>query len=230
MDTSCCGYSGNTVLVSPPVTQWIKVFKNPYDPGRGEIAVANWTGAGSANVNVSTILSVGNTYEVYDSTDYFGAVVTSGTYAGGTISIPIQARTAVAPTSGIPALTDAEGNHATDFKAFIIQRTGTGPTATPTNTGTFTLTPTFTSTQTFTNTQTPTFTPSQSPTATNTETFTPSFTSTQTNTPAATPTVTPTGGLCLYWHAGGRGFPPFYLYEPCGLSAPHPHVTVTPNP
>ena len=48
---------------------------------------------GSVAVDMSGILAVGDAYEVRNVRDFFGTPAVTGTYGGGSITIPITART-----------------------------------------------------------------------------------------------------------------------------------------
>jgi hypothetical protein len=80
------GATGTVVAVRP----------NTYESGRGHIAIFNWGLANSVNVNLSSVLSVGQAYEIRHAYRLNDAPLLSGTYAGGTVSIPMQDTTAPA--------------------------------------------------------------------------------------------------------------------------------------
>lgn len=169
------------------------------------VYVFNWVRAGSIAVDLSSILTPGDSF----SLAYFQAPavpVLSGTYGGGTVSIPTSGFTVAAPVAAAGIVTPPLT--APEFIALILTKKGIAswpsPTATstsvpltatptstasPTSTSTPTSSPTPTSTATTTRTPTPTSTPSPTPTATFTATATATFTSTPTSTP--TPTATP---------------------------------------
>jgi hypothetical protein len=76
----------------------IRIRPNVYEPGRGHVSIYNWGLAASVAVDLSTVLSVGAQYVIHHVFNLFGSPVVSGTYAGGTVSIPM---TAVAPPTPI---------------------------------------------------------------------------------------------------------------------------------
>jgi hypothetical protein len=71
--------SGTTVVVRP----------NPYERGRGHVIAYNWGQAGSVSADLSSVLSAGQTYSIYSVQRLFGAPVATGTYGGGSVSIPM---------------------------------------------------------------------------------------------------------------------------------------------
>jgi hypothetical protein len=79
-----------------------KVFVRPnqYEKGRANIVVYNWGGQGSVRVDLSKVLSVGDRYEVRNVQNLFGTPVATGTYGGGTISLPMAGVTPPRPIGG----------------------------------------------------------------------------------------------------------------------------------
>jgi hypothetical protein len=83
------GMNGNTLVTTAPGTANVVVRQNKYEPKRANITVLNWKGLDTMDVDVSTILQKGNAYEVRDAQNYFGSAVLSGTYAGGSLRLPM---------------------------------------------------------------------------------------------------------------------------------------------
>jgi hypothetical protein len=99
--------------------QHIFVRPNQYERGRAHVAVYNWDGAATATVDLSRVLQSGDEFEVREVQNYFGTPVISGTYAGGTVSIPMTAVTAPPPLgrTNVPARSTG-----TTFHAFVVQQ------------------------------------------------------------------------------------------------------------
>ena len=72
-----------------PSTPQVFVRPNRYEPGRATIVVYNWPLQSAVSVDLTGIVKTGSQYQVRNVQDIFGTPVTSGTYAGGTISIPM---------------------------------------------------------------------------------------------------------------------------------------------
>jgi hypothetical protein len=111
------GNSINTAGTSPDLTV---VRPNPYEAGRGNIVIYNWTGAANVSVDLSSILAVGQSYKILNAQDFFGTPVVSGTYSGGTVSIPM---------AGIPAPTPVGRGRAgpttgPTFQVFVVRLAG----------------------------------------------------------------------------------------------------------
>jgi hypothetical protein len=97
------------------------VLPNQYESGRAHVAVYNWSGADSVQVDISGIgLVPGDRYELVHAMDYYHDIIT-GTYgAGGTITVPMTGHTfaqaigsAKPPVSQFPL-----------FGAFVVRRAG----------------------------------------------------------------------------------------------------------
>lgn len=69
----------------------IQIFYRPnaYEPGRGHVIVYNWNGVANVSADLSTILSIGQQYEIVNAQDYYGTPVASGTYSGALVSLPM---------------------------------------------------------------------------------------------------------------------------------------------
>jgi hypothetical protein len=111
--------AGDTYAGTAP--SGVKVFVRPnrYEAGRANIAVYNWSHQGSVAVDLSGVLRAGDRYEVRNVQDFFGAPVASGTYGGGSVTLPLTPVTPPAPLGGrvTPPSTG------TDFHAFVVLTT-----------------------------------------------------------------------------------------------------------
>jgi len=164
----------------------VKVFVRPnaYEAGRANIAIYNWDLQSTVSVNVSSILSPGDGFEVRNAADFFGAPVLTGTYSGGSITLPMNSLSVAIPVGVV-----APNRTGPEFNAFILLPASPGGAPTPTHTAGA---PTATRTPTRTATRTPTKTPTgPAATATRTPSRTPTPTPTRTRTPSRTPTRTP---------------------------------------
>jgi uncharacterized protein YjdB len=100
--------ANNTVIPPNPSQTQVFVRPNAYEPGRAYIAVYNWGGLGAVSVDLSAVLKPGALYAIMNVQDLFGTPVATGTYGGGSVSIPITAVpppvpigiTSLAPTTG----------------------------------------------------------------------------------------------------------------------------------
>jgi len=82
---------------SAPTGVLVAVRPNQYEAGRANIIVYNWALQSTVTVDVAGVLTVGDRYVVQNAQDFYGAPVASGTYAGGTLSLPMAATAPPAP-------------------------------------------------------------------------------------------------------------------------------------
>ncbi len=69
----------------------VKIFvrRNRFEPGRAYITVYNWDREGNVEADLRDVLEVGSPYEVRNVLDLQGDAILSGTYSGGSISLPM---------------------------------------------------------------------------------------------------------------------------------------------
>src|SRR6185312_5170798 len=69
-----------------------KTFLEPssYVAGRGHLLVHNPTSAATVAVDISSVVTLGHNYAVYDVYDLWGTPILTGTYPGGTVSVPMS--------------------------------------------------------------------------------------------------------------------------------------------
>jgi hypothetical protein len=106
----------------------VKTFirANTYEAGRANIVVYNWDLRTSVAVDVSSVLSVGASYEVRDAQNYFGEPVVRGIYDGTPINLPMKLTRIAQPVGNVeraPVHTEA------DFNVFVLQQVSTPPSA-----------------------------------------------------------------------------------------------------
>ena len=113
-----------------------KIFFTPnqYEPLRATITIFNWDSLSSVSVDPSSILSPGDSYEMRNAEDYFGDA-TTGTYNGGSMSIPMTNHTFAGP---IGSSTVLGPTGFPEFGVFFLtklsgasQRTGRAPVQRP---------------------------------------------------------------------------------------------------
>jgi hypothetical protein len=87
---SATGLGGSDqVVTSGPSTTKVVVLPNKYEAGRAFIVVYNFPLQAAVNVDLSGVLTTAHAFEIRNVQDVFGTPVVSGTYAGGTVSIPM---------------------------------------------------------------------------------------------------------------------------------------------
>jgi PKD repeat protein len=117
------------LLGTPPPYSQPKIFIRPnaYEPGRANITIFDWSHASSLSVDLSSVLSVGDSYEIRNAQNFFGAAVKTGIYGGGAISLPMTGLAPAAPVGWTtPPSTGPE------FNVFVVRRVSSSTTTTTT--------------------------------------------------------------------------------------------------
>lgn len=101
--------------------------KNKYDPTRSNLIIYNYSKTATVQVNADGFLSPGDSYELHNALNYFGDVI-KGTYAGGTLSVPMTGHSMVNPLG----LQSPMGcNTFPEFGTFILIKTAAGSSTNP---------------------------------------------------------------------------------------------------
>ena len=95
---------GATDRVEGPAPSETRVFVRPseYEPGRAHVTVYNWANLAAVQVDMTGVLRPGDRYEVRNVQALFDAPIASGTFAGGTITIPLGGVNPPQPIGGSP--------------------------------------------------------------------------------------------------------------------------------
>jgi len=111
---------GLTDLVTSgtPVTPQIFVRPSTHEPGRAVVVVYNWGRGPSVNVDLAGVLPAGQQYEVRNVQNWFGTPVTTGTFGGGSITIPMDGVAPPTPVGGFPHVPPRTGP---DFDVFVVR-------------------------------------------------------------------------------------------------------------
>ena len=133
-------YLNNTYYprTSPPTADKVTILANAYEPGRATIVIYNWNGSATQAVDLTGVVSPGAAYEIRNAQNFFGPSVVSGTYAGGSVTLPM---TGLIPAT--PVGFAAPPSTGPAFAAFVVLTVPSSPTPTPTaRTPTVQVTPT----------------------------------------------------------------------------------------
>ena len=114
-------FSNNLWSTSKPST-WDTVVIHPFTYEKGaHIAVLNTAGLTSKAIDFSGFLSNGDKYTVVDAQNYYGTPLATGTYSGGTVSIPLDGR------AGLPATIGNDlrqmQHTSSEFNVFVVMST-----------------------------------------------------------------------------------------------------------
>ena len=107
-----------------PSTNVLFVRPSMYERGRANIIVYNWLQQSSVSVDLSSVLSVGDRYNVYSVQNFFGSPVVSGTYGGGSISIPTTGVTPPSPLGSQVRPSITFPSPGSEFQAFVVRLAG----------------------------------------------------------------------------------------------------------
>ncbi len=111
--------SSDKVVATRPSGTKVFVRANEYEPGRGHVVIYNWDKAGTVSANVSSILRSGDRYEVRNVQNLFADPVLTGTYTGGSLSLPMSGNGIAAPIGGSARAPKSTGP---EFQVFLIVR------------------------------------------------------------------------------------------------------------
>ena len=95
------------------------VRPNKYERGRAHVVVYNWTRQASVTVDLSGVLTAGDRFEIHNVQRLYGSPVVSGTYAGGTVQIPMDG---VSPPPRIGRTTPTPPVTGPHFDTFVVTR------------------------------------------------------------------------------------------------------------
>lgn len=112
----------NTVLTVDPPAPRVFVRPNKYEAGRAHVVVYNWLRAATVDVDVSGVVAVGARYALRNAQNVLAAPVLSGTYAGGTLAVPMTDLAPAQPV-GSPGAYEAADQTGTVFNAFVLTST-----------------------------------------------------------------------------------------------------------
>ena len=90
-------FPNNTYYSSRPTGVKIFIRPNQYEAKRANITIYNWDTRTRLSVDLTGILAPGTGFEIRNAQDFFGAPVLTGTYAGGSVSIPMTGLSVAAP-------------------------------------------------------------------------------------------------------------------------------------
>lgn len=119
---TCKDFAGNSFTTSRPGTNWGPfVTPNRYETGRAMVVVYNWQNLDSVAVDFSSFLNVGDSYEIRDVQNYYGVLIGSGTYNGGTVSI-FTTSTALAIPTAVPSNRPTPTHTSKEYQVWVVIR------------------------------------------------------------------------------------------------------------
>src|SRR5579885_1675463 len=128
----------STMNSGPPSGLWVFVRPNIYEPGRANIVNYNWNLQSTVPVDLSQAgVQPGDPFEIRDGENWPAGPILSGTYNGGTVSIPMTGLNVALPNGVVP---NPQPHTAPQFGVFVVrsgsqyaprQRTGSTPPPQP---------------------------------------------------------------------------------------------------
>lgn len=112
----------NATVTTPASTRGNAVYVRPvdsYEDGRGHVIVFNASLAATVAVDLSSVLSNGDTFGIFDGLNPLGGALVTGTYSGANVTIPVTGLSMPTPIgTTAPA-------HPDDFGVFVVRKVQT---------------------------------------------------------------------------------------------------------
>lgn len=109
--------SGLNLMSGAPGATRVFVRPSPHETGRANIVVYNWGGSGSVAVNLNGVVPSGARYEIRNAQNITGSPVASGTFGGGSVSVPMATVAGPTPVGGSSSQVPSTG---TQFGVFVV--------------------------------------------------------------------------------------------------------------
>ncbi len=108
----------DAATASGPIATQVFVRPNVYEAGRAFVVVYNFAHQNAVSVDLSGVVAAGSHFEIRNVQDVYGPPVTSGTYGGGLVPIPMDG---VPPPIPIGRLAPAQAPRTgPDFDVFLV--------------------------------------------------------------------------------------------------------------
>ena len=118
-------WPSNTYMAAKPTAgQTVLVRPNQYETGRANLTVYNWSKAASVSANLAgTGLVAGDSFEIRDAMNFYGAPVLTGLYTGAAVTLPM---TGLRPAMPVASSLAAPVHTAPMFGAFVVLKLDDG--------------------------------------------------------------------------------------------------------
>lgn len=115
------GLDGHSQALLNHKPEGVQVFVRPnrYEAGRANIVVYNWDRRDQVAVDVSSVLSVGDNFEVRDAQNYFAEPVARGKYDGRPVHLPMKLSRMTVPIGDVERV---PRHTSPEFGVFVIQQ------------------------------------------------------------------------------------------------------------
>lgn len=109
--------SGSQFTPGAPQGVWTFLHRNPYESSRGNLVIYNWDRSPSVDVDLSSLVAEGASFEIRDAQNYYAAPLQTGTYSGGTISVAMTDLKLTQPLGKVP---NPPSHTGPDFAVFVV--------------------------------------------------------------------------------------------------------------
>jgi hypothetical protein len=109
--------SGDVAIAGTPQATKVVIRRHLYEAGRATVAIYNWSGQPSVDVDLSGIVTPGYRYEIRNVQAPFGPPVATGTFRGAAVPFPMDGVTPETPIGGSP---QPPLRTSPDFDVFIV--------------------------------------------------------------------------------------------------------------
>lgn len=114
-------FPDNVHVTQQPVENKIFIRPNRYEPGRAHIAVYNWTFVETQSIDLSSVLNVGEAYEIRNAQNWHAGPVLSGIFDGNPIILPLTDLTPAQPV-GSPEGINVDEMTGIYFNVFVVRK------------------------------------------------------------------------------------------------------------
>lgn len=126
---STFGFDANSSFqASLPTQKQVFVRPNKYETGRAHVVIFNWERKNEVDVDLSTVLSSGSEYQVFDVQNLSGQPVAKGTWNGEAVRFPLNLTTITPPNGNVPTIPPHTG---LEFGAYLVLSNSTQPPPPP---------------------------------------------------------------------------------------------------
>lgn len=109
--------SGSQFSAGAPSGVWVFLNRNRYEPHRGHLVVYNWNHQSTVDVDLSSFVADGASFEIRDVQNYHSAPVVSGRYTGRTVALAMTNVAVEQPLGHVP---NSPGHTAPEFAVFVV--------------------------------------------------------------------------------------------------------------
>lgn len=107
--------------VEAPTDNNVYVAQNYYETTKSYVTIYNWENLSEVDIDASSVLDENDTYAIYDTENFFGDPIATGTFNGATISVPMTTTGLTETVGEVPV---APTHSSEEFGSFVLVKTG----------------------------------------------------------------------------------------------------------